>query len=128
METPDSLRYTKSHEWASRPEAGVVTVGITDYAQDQLGDVVFVELPKVGARVGAGQAVAVIESVKTASDIYAPLTGQVVAVNDSLDTGPESINTGPYGDGWLFKLSVDDPSTWEGLLDADAYQAVAQEG
>jgi glycine cleavage system H protein len=127
METPDTLRYTRSHEWASQPQDGVVTVGITDFAQDQLGDVVFVELPAVGTRVKAGQSVAVIESVKTASDIYAPLGGTVVAVNEALDASPETINGGPYGDGWLFRIEVDDASAWDALLDASTYEAAAQE-
>jgi len=128
MDTPDTLRYTKTHEWASRPDDGVVTIGITDYAQDQLGDVVFVELPAVGTRVRAGQPVAVIESVKTASDIYAPVAGEVVDVNGALQDAPETINAGPYAGGWLFRLRVDDPAAWDGLLESGAYQAVAQDG
>lgn len=128
MDTPDTLRYARSHEWATSPSDGIVTVGITDYAQDQLGDVVFVELPSVGARVSAGQQVAVIESVKTASDIYSPLAGEIVAVNDALDAEPEAINAGPYEGGWLFRVRVDDPAAWDALLDAVAYEAVAQEG
>jgi glycine cleavage system H protein len=127
MDTPDTLRYARSHEWASPPEDGIVTVGITDFAQDQLGDVVFVELPRVGTKVAAGQTVAVIESVKTASDIYAPLAGEVVAVNEALDTAPEAINAGPYEGGWLFKIRVDDPQAWEAMLDAGAYESVAKE-
>jgi glycine cleavage system H protein len=127
MDTPDTLRYTRSHEWASSPEDGIVTVGITDYAQDQLGDVVFVELPTVGTRVKSGQAVAVIESVKTASDIYAPLSGTIVAVNDALDASQEAINAGPYEGGWLFRLEVDDAPSWDELLDASAYEAATQE-
>jgi glycine cleavage system H protein len=129
MDIPATLRYTKSHEWATEPDAnGVVTVGITDFAQDQLGDVVFVELPEVGRRVAAGAATAVVESVKTASDIYAPLAGEVVAANDALVDAPEAINTGAYGDGWLFKVRVDDAADWAALLDADGYRAVAEEG
>lgn len=126
MHTPDTLRYVRSHEWASEPDDGVVTVGITDFAQDQLGDVVFVELPHVGHRVAAGEAVAVVESVKTASDIYAPLAGEVVAVNDALEDAPETINTAPYEAGWLFKLRVEDAGAWGDLLDASAYEAVAE--
>ena len=129
MDIPATLRYTKSHEWATEPDAdGVVTVGITDFAQDQLGDVVFVELPEVGRRVAAGAAAAVVESVKTASDIYAPLTGEVVAANEALVDAPEAINRGAYADGWLFKVRVDDAADWAALLDADAYRAVAEEG
>jgi glycine cleavage system H protein len=128
MNTPDHLRYTPSHEWVTEPADGVVTVGISDFAQEQLGDVVFVELPEVGRRVTAGAATAVVESVKTASDIYAPLAGEVVAANDALVDAPEAINTGAYGDGWLFKIRVDDAADWAALLDADAYRAVAEEG
>lgn len=126
MHTPDTLRYVRSHEWASPPEDGVITVGITDFAQDQLGDVVFVELPDVGRQVAAGDAIAVVESVKTASDIYAPLAGEVVAVNDALEDAPETINSAPYESGWLFKLRVDDAAAWDDLLDASAYEAVAE--
>jgi glycine cleavage system H protein len=128
MKTPDSLRYAASHEWSSEPAEGLVTVGISDFAQDQLGDVVFVELPEVGRTVAAGAAVAVVESVKTASDIYAPLAGEVVAVNEALQDAPETINSDPYGDGWLFQLRVSDASTWGSLLDAAGYAAVAEEG
>jgi glycine cleavage system H protein len=129
MDIPDTLRYTRSHEWATSPDDdGLVTVGISDFAQDQLGDVVFVELPDVGKTLGAGAAAAVVESVKTASDIYAPVAGEVVAVNDALVDAPEAINTDAYGEGWLFRLRVADPAAWNGLLDADAYRAVAEEG
>lgn len=129
MHIPTHLRYTRSHEWATEPDAdGVVTVGITDFAQDQLGDVVFVELPDLGRRVAAGAAAAVVESVKTASDIYAPLAGEVVAVNQALVDAPEAINGGAYEGGWLFKLRVEDGADWATLLDADGYRAVAEEG
>ncbi len=126
MQTPDTLRYMSSHEWTSAPEDGIVTVGISDFAQDQLGDVVFVELPEVGRKVSAGDAIAVVESVKTASDIYAPLAGEVVAVNEALEDAPEAINEAPYEGGWLFKLRVDEPAAWEELLDAAGYEAVAE--
>ncbi len=126
MHTPDTLRYARSHEWVSAPEDGIVTVGISDFAQDQLGDVVFVELPDVGRKVAAGDALAVVESVKTASDIYAPLAGEVVEVNASLEEAPEAINEAPYEGGWLFKLRVDDTAAWDELLDATAYEAVAE--
>jgi glycine cleavage system H protein len=128
MQTPDSLRYARSHEWATEPQDGVITVGITDFAQDQLGDVVFVELPKVGRSVDAGEAVAVIESVKTASDIYAPLAGEIVEVNEALEAGPEVINTSPYERGWIFRISVKEPGAWNDMLDAAGYNAVAEEG
>lgn len=127
MDIPENLRYARTHEWCSEPEDGLVTVGITDFAQDQLGDVVFVELPQVGDRVTPGVNVAVVESVKTASDIYAPVGGEVVDVNGMLETAPESINEDPYGTGWLFRLRVDDASSREDLLDAEAYREVAEE-
>ncbi len=127
MNTPAHLRYTRSHEWATEPADGIVTVGITDFAQDQLGDVVFVELPEVGRRLSAGESAAVVESVKTASDIYAPLAGEVVATNQALIDAPEAINTGAYGDGWLFRLRVADAAAWQALLDAEGYRAVAEE-
>lgn len=127
MDIPERLKYARSHEWISEAEEGVVTVGITDFAQDQLGDVVFVELPRVGTRVSAGDPTAVVESVKTASDIYAPLDGEVVEVNEALEKAPEAINEDPYGSGWLFRLSVDDEAGRADLLDAAAYRAVAEE-
>ena len=126
MNIPETLRYAATHEWVSEPDDGVVTVGISDFAQDQLGDVVFVELPSVGDEVDAEDAVAVVESVKTASDIYAPLAGTVVAVNDALEAAPEAINEAPYEAGWLFRLRVDDPAAREDLLDADGYRAVCE--
>ena len=128
MNTPDRLRYTPSHEWATEPDDGVVTVGITDFAQDQLGDVVFVELPEVGRRLAAGEAAAVVESVKTASDIYAPVGGEVVEVNQALLDAPEAINTDAYGEGWLFRLRVADGAASNARLDAAGYRAVAEEG
>lgn len=128
MQTPETLRYAPSHEWSTAPEGSIVTVGITDFAQDQLGDVVFVELPDLGRVCRAGEAVAVVESVKTASDIYAPLAGEVVAVNEALNDAPETINEDPYGSGWLFKIKVADAGAWTSLLDAAGYLAVAEEG
>jgi glycine cleavage system H protein len=126
MDIPETLRYVATHEWVSEPEDGVVTVGISDFAQDQLGDVVFVELPSVGTEVEAEDAVAVVESVKTASDIYAPLSGTITEVNDALESAPEAINEAPYGGGWLFRLRPADPAAREGLLDAEAYAAVCE--
>jgi len=128
MNTPAHLRYARSHEWATEPTDGIVTVGITDFAQDQLGDVVFVELPEVGRRLTAGESAAVVESVKTASDIYAPVAGEVVETNHALLDAPEAINTAAYGDGWLFRLRVADAAAWRNLLDAESYRAVAEEG
>ena len=123
MNIPTELKYLKSHEWL-RLEGDIATVGITDFAQDQLGDVVFVELPAVGKTVKAGDATAVVESVKTASDIYSPVSGEVIEVNSSLGDEPEKINSGPYGDGFLFKVRV--TGTSSDLLDAAAYQVVAE--
>ncbi len=127
MNIPEDRNYAATHEWASEPQDGIVTVGISDFAQDQLGDVVFVELPEVGAAVDAGDAVAVVESVKTASDIYAPLTGTVEEVNDDLEAAPERINEDPYGAGWLFRLRVEGDDGRDELLDADAYRSVCEE-
>lgn len=123
---PDKLRYSPTHEWSAE-DGGVLTVGISDFAQEQLGDVVFVELPDVGARFEAGDAVAVVESVKTASDIYAPVTGEVTEVNEALLDAPERINEEPYGAGWIFRLRIEDPTELEGLLDADAYEATLED-
>jgi glycine cleavage system H protein len=120
MNIPADLKYTESHEWV-RPEAdGTITVGITEYAQDALGDIVFVELPKVGQSFTAGDDAAVVESVKAASDIYAPVSGAVVAVNQAVADGPQSINADAYS-AWLFKLMPSDPAAINGLLDATAY-------
>ncbi|GEM84956.1 MAG: glycine cleavage system H protein [Meiothermus sp.] len=124
MNYPSELKYTKSHEWV-RLEGDVAVVGITDFAQDALGDVVFVELPQVGKTADAGTAVAVVESVKTASDIYAPVAGEIIEVNDALGDKPELLNQSPYGEGWLFKMKVN-PADVEGLLSAADYQAVAE--
>lgn len=126
-DVPSELHYTKSHEWIEVAGDGTVTVGVTDYAQQALGDLVFVELPEVGGNVEAGDACAVVESVKVASDVYAPLAGEVVEVNEQLADSPELVNEDPYGEGWLFKLSVTDEDAIEKLLNADAYQAVVDE-
>ncbi|NNE06447.1 MAG: glycine cleavage system protein GcvH [Xanthomonadales bacterium] len=119
---PSELKYTESHEWIGVEADGSVRIGITGHAQEQLGDLVFVELPEQGERLDQGESCAVVESVKAASDIYAPITGQVVAVNESLDDDPGLINSDPYGDGWLFSVSLDDVSELEGLMDAEAYE------
>lgn len=125
---PAELKYTKSHEWVRDNGDGTVTVGITDHAQELLGDLVFVETPEVGARLDAEQACAVVESVKAASDVYAPIAGEVVAVNGVLADSPETINQDPYGEGWMFKLKPSDAGALSALLDAAAYQGVAEEG
>ncbi|TVQ35308.1 MAG: glycine cleavage system protein GcvH [Wenzhouxiangella sp.] len=121
-EIPSDLRFSESHEWVSQEEEGVVKVGITDHAQEQLGDLVFVELPEEGATFGQGDACAVVESVKAASDIYSPVSGEVVAVNDALVDGPEIVNNDPYGDGWLFSVRLDDADELNNLMDADGYR------
>ena len=123
MNIPTELQYLKSHEWV-RIEGDVATVGITDFAQDQLGDVVFVELPTIGKTLTQGENAAVVESVKTASDIYSPVSGEVIEVNSSLVDEPENINAEPYGNGFLFKVKISVQPT--GLLDAAAYQEVAE--
>jgi glycine cleavage system H protein len=122
---PDDLKYTQEHEWVRSPgEAeGSVRVGITHYAQDQLGDIVYVSLPSVGDKVAAGSACGELESTKSVSDVYAPIDGEVVAVNESLDATPELVNSDPYGGGWLYELAATDPGAVDGLLDAAAYQA-----
>ncbi len=120
MNIPADLKYTESHEWVRAEADGTVTVGITEYAQDALGDIVFVELPKVGKSYTAGDDAAVVESVKAASDIYAPVSGEVIAVNDDVANAPESINTDAYA-AWLFKIKPADASAIDGLLDAAAY-------
>jgi len=125
-QVPAELRYTKSHEWVKDNGDGTVTVGITDHAQDALGDIVFVETPEVGRQVQAGEACAVVESVKAASDIYAPLAGEVVAANGALGDSPDAINQGPYGDGWIFNLRPTDLGALGSLLDAAGYQAVVE--
>lgn len=122
MNIPADLKYTASHEWVRLEGDGTITVGITEYAQDALGDIVFVELPTVGNTYGAGDDAAVVESVKAASDIYAPIAGEVVAVNDDVVNSPESINADAYAN-WLFKIMPADVSVLDGLLDAAAYGA-----
>jgi glycine cleavage system H protein len=125
--TPTELKYAVTHEWVLLDDQGVVTVGISDHAQEALGDVVFVELPEVGASFAAGEEAGVVESVKAASDIYAPVSGEVVAVNDALEEEPETINSDPYGDGWFFKIKASDTSELENLLDAEGYDARCEE-
>lgn len=121
---PNELRYAESHEWVRVEADGTAVVGITDPAQDALGDLVYVELPEVGANLSAGDEAGVVESVKAASDIYAPVAGEVIAVNEALNDSPETVNSDPYGEGWLFKLKLTDASDVDGLLDAAAYAKV----
>ena len=120
MDTPRNLKYTNSHEWV-RVDGKQVVVGITDFAQDQLSDLTYVELPTVGDSFSGQEEVAVVESVKAASDIYAPISGTISAINNALLDRPELINTDPYGEGWIFKLTPDDPTELESLMDADQY-------
>lgn len=121
MNVPDSLRYTSDHEWVAL-DGDIATIGVTDHAQKELTDVVFVELPDVGREASAGEAVAVVESVKAASDIYSPLDGEVVEGNGGAEADPALVNTDPYGKGWIFKIRISDPSQFEDLLDAAAYR------
>ncbi|CAB4872571.1 unannotated protein [freshwater metagenome] len=123
MRIPDELKYSSDHEWAA-VESNRVRVGITDYAQDALGDVVFVDLPKVGTKVTVSQSIGEVESTKSVSEIYSPVSGTVVAVNDALDGSPQSINEDPYGSGWICEIELDDDSGVSSLLDADGYRAI----
>lgn len=120
--TPKELKYAKSHEWVRVETDGTITVGITDHAQNALGDLVFVEVPKVGRKLGANDACAVVESVKAASDVYAPVAGEVIAVNGALADAPETLNTDPYGAGWMWKMKPADPAEIASLLDAAGYE------
>jgi len=124
---PSHLQYTESHEWVSIEDNGNARIGISDHAQEALGDLVFVELPAVGDEISQGDPCAVVESVKAASDIYAPVSGLVVAVNEELETDPALINADPYGDGWLFELELIDTEELDGLKDADAYEESLEE-
>ncbi|MCD6003393.1 glycine cleavage system protein GcvH [Halomonas sp. IOP_6] len=119
---PANLRYAESHEWVLDHKDGTVTIGITDHAQEALGDVVFVELPEVGQALNKGQEFGVIESVKAASDLYSPVNGEVIEVNEALEDSPETVNEAPYEGGWIMKVRLTDTAL-DGLLDADAYQA-----
>src|SRR5690606_9313829 len=125
-ELPNELRYLETHEWVRNEGDGIATIGITDHAQEALGDVVFVELPEVGRVLAAGEESAVVESVKAASDIYAPVSGEVIAINEALEDAPETINNSPYGDGWFYKVRMSDPAELDELLDADGYRDVAE--
>ena len=124
MKLPRNLRYTESHEWARREPDGTVSVGITDHAQEQLGDIVFVEAPQPGRKVKAGEAVGVVESVKAASDIYAPVAGEIVAANAELAASPEKVNQDAFA-AWMYRIKPDDPSALDRLLDAAAYEKSA---
>ena len=123
---PSELRYTKTHEWVRTMDDGNVEVGITDHAQQLMGDMVFVELPEVGATIAAGDDCAVVESVKAASDVYAPVTGEIVEINEDLANAPETLNQEPYAGGWLFRMRPENEGEMDDLLDADAYLELAQ--
>lgn len=120
---PDELKYTKSHEWVRVEDDGTVTVGITDHAQDLLGDMVYIELPETGRTLKAAQECAVVESVKAASDVYSPVSGEVVAVNEAIVDSPDLVNKSPYGEGWMMRIKPADAGEVDGLLDADGYRA-----
>ncbi len=122
MNIPDQLKYAESHEWTALAE-DVATIGISDHAQTELTDIVYVEVPETGRQVSAGDPVAVVESVKAASDIYAPISGEIVEVNEAVQNDPALVNTDPYGEGWLFKIKAEDASQLDALMDAGAYQA-----
>ena len=119
---PSDLKYVASHEWLRQEADGTITVGITDHAQDLLGDIVFLELPEEGTNVDADQEIAVVESVKAASDEYAPIAGEIIEINSELVDAPETINSDPYGEGWLFKMKPANPSDYDGLMDGDEYE------
>ena len=125
--TPDELRYASTHEWVQENDDGSVTVGITDHAQSELGDLVFVELPELSTTVVAEDACAVVESVKAASDIYAPMSGDIIAINEAVVEDPEKVNTDPYGDGWLFKLQPESLEHMKDLMSAEEYEEMVAE-
>ena len=123
MSYPNNLRYTKDHEWVSL-EGNVATIGITDFAQRELGDIVYVEVETIGKALEADEIFGTVEAVKTVSDLYMPLTGKVLEINPALDANPEKVNEDPYGEGWMVKMTVDNPADVDGLLDAAGYEAV----
>ncbi|HEX9339023.1 MAG TPA: glycine cleavage system protein GcvH [Pseudonocardiaceae bacterium] len=125
---PEDLKYTDEHEWVARVGADTVRVGITDFAQTQLGDVVFVQLPDLGEQVSAGQAIGEVESTKSVSDLYSPVAGEIVTRNENLETQPELVNADPYGDGWMIEVRIADQGAVDGLLDAEAYQKLTEQG
>ena len=123
MNIPDDLMYSEDHQWVRMEEDGLIRVGITDYAQGQLGDIVFVELPDVGSVIEKGKDAAVVESVKAASDVYAPISGEIMETNDALEDDPALVNTAPEEDGWFFKMTIGDKSEFDGLMDLAAYKS-----
>lgn len=127
-EVPTELKYTSDHEWVRMDDGGTMVVGLTDYAQEQLGDLVYVDTPEVGATFVAGDVCAVVESVKAASDVYCPAGGEIVAVNENLEDAPELISNDPYGEGWLFEVAPEDPAEWDDLLDSEQYEELLESG
>ena len=125
MNVPDGLRYSADHEWVAA-DGNVVRIGITDYAQDALGDVVYVDLPEAGSAIAAGDSFGEVESTKSVSELYAPVSGTIAAVNNELADAPERLNDDPYGDGWIITITMDDRTQFDGLLDADAYRALTE--
>ena len=125
-DVPIELGYATTHEWAKQDEEGLIVIGISDHAQDALGDIVYVELPEIGQQIVVGEEAGVVESVKAASDIYAPVSGAVAEINEALEDSPETVNQDPYGDGWFFKLKVTDERELDDLLDAEAYQELCE--
>jgi glycine cleavage system H protein len=123
LDNPSNLKYAATHEWVRREDDGTATIGITHHAQDALGELVYVELPEVGRRVEQGEACVVVESTKAASDVYAPVSGEVIAVNEALSDSPQTVNESAFGEGWLFRIRPEDPSQIDAMLDADAYAA-----
>jgi len=126
MEFDPNVRYLETHEWA-RKDDDFIIVGISDYAQSTLSDVVYVELPEIGETISKGDQLGVVESVKAAGDVYAPMSGEVVAVNETLEDAPEQVNESPFGDGWLLRIRPSDPDEWDSLLDVEAYKKVTEE-
>ncbi|MGD8366293.1 MAG: glycine cleavage system protein GcvH [Desulfobacterales bacterium] len=120
MQLPGDIRYAEDHEWAKK-QGGVIRIGISDYAQDQLGDIVFVELPRVGDALGKGDEFGTVESVKAVSELYMPIGGKIAAVNTALEEAPEKVNTEPYADGWMIEVEPEDPAEFDALMDKDAY-------
>jgi len=125
---PDNLKYATTHEWVRLEGDGTATIGISNHAQDALGDIVFVELPEVGATIHAKDEVAVVESVKAASDVYSPISGEIIATNNTLSETPETVNAVPYDDGWFYKIKISDEQELDELMDADAYSDHCEEG
>lgn len=124
---PNDLKYATTHEWVRMEDDGTVTVGISDHAQELLGDIVYVELPELDSEIAMEDEIAVVESVKAASDIYAPLSGTIIEINEILESSPETINSAPYDEGWLFKIAPSEPSEIDNLLDAESYTAEIEE-